>query len=235
MYIYFTGKLPTLYLSEEQKKVLDELILLDPAWLTKMMRIVMELKAGKGSKLTNQEKDKFEKTGCAKLSLLRKCWSGLSNEYFDKLMLMLQAFCLVFPLPAGDSHAATGQSSATPPACQADHGENDRQACHTQDNILYLIPSKLATVNTQPTDDSDFNFTFVFDFGGFLPVEVYHRLLCLMLKNHNCASTTYETFTANYFEINGGEDCSWFVRMVDSKLYMSVYYSPERYFTCGLN
>jgi hypothetical protein len=64
-----------------------------------MMRKVMELKAGRGPEMTNNKQIFLENTGCAELSLLKRCWSDLEEEDFHKLMLMLQSFCLVFPLP----------------------------------------------------------------------------------------------------------------------------------------
>ena len=200
----YIGKLPKLYLSDEQQKALDNLILLDPNQLTKMMRIVMELKMGRGCTFTNQEKKYLEETGRAKLSLLRKCWQDYRDD-FDNLILMLQSFCLVFPLPA--------------PTAKLDTPTTDTE---------YLIPSKLCLKKFHECHVRNFNFSFEFDFGGFLPEEVYHRLLCLMLKQVPGGSNQLEgKFTAKYFKIYDVKNCNWVVQMKNSKLRVWVKHSER--------
>ena len=227
---YSPGKLPSLYLNEEEKKTLDGLILLDPTWLMKMMRVVIELRPGTGS-LPNDEMKAFGETGCAKASLLKSCWKELPDDAFHKLCLMLQSFCLLFPLPFHESPEMPPVMSTegdAEPSQVTDCRQSEEQTSSKPETV-YLIPSKLC-VAPQPTTESinkAFNFTFVFDFHGFLPVEVYHRLLCLMLKNQICDSKTKGTFTAEYFQVYGVHNCNWMVQMVDSKLRVSVRF-PQR-------
>jgi ankyrin repeat protein/GTPase SAR1 family protein len=218
--IVYPRKLPSLYLNEEEKKTLDGLILLDPTWLMKMMRVVIELSPGTGS-LPNDEMKAFGETGCAKVSLLRTCWKELSDDAFHKLCLMLQSFCLLFPLPFHESPEMSTEGDAEPSQMTDCHCEEQTSS---KPETVYLIPSKLC-VAPQPTTESinkAFKFTFVFDFHGFLPVEVYHRLLCLMLKNQSCGPKLKGTFTAEYFKVYGVHNCNWMVQMVDSKLRVSV-------------
>lgn len=226
-----------LYLNEKEKRRLDGLILLDPTWLTKMMRIVMELKTGKGKKLPNDEKEELKTTARIKLCSLRRCWGELEDDVFHQLCLILQSFCLIFPLPVDELHApersASTPTSSTPAQQELsqvlDRSQSEGQASSYPDTV-YLIPSKL---NDKPFDESlkkSFNFTFMFDFCGFFPVEVYHRLLCLMLKNQRSGPIPKGTFTAKYFLIKGVHDCNWIVQMIGSKLRVSVKY-PKRYRT----
>ena len=231
---YLAGKLPALYLKEEEKEVLDDLILINPRWLTEMMKKVVELKAGRGAEMTNAEQILLEDTGCAKLSLLKRCWSNLGDEDFHRLILMLQSFCLVYPLPKSpekdDTKPLCAQLNPTPcvllqPDQQSLKEEPGQSAFSLPSlNQTYLIPSKLQ----EKEFDKDqltkyFNFSFEFDFRGFLPVEVYHRLLCLMLKKlpQRSRKPRY-IFTANHFKIYEVEGCNWVVQMVSSKLHVWV-------------
>ena len=207
----------------------------------------MEIQTGKGSKLANDKIKYLEKTGCVELSSLRKgCWSELSDDDLDNLILMLQSFCIIFPLPPNEVPAPIRSVSMPIPSTEdkADtdelkHGQSEEQTPPTLDTV-YLIPSKLST-DTRPLPTSDkYKFTFVFDFRGFLPEQVYHRLLCLMLKRQSegkskrkcetksesiCSKPKGE-FTAHYFEIKRVEQCNWMVQKVESKLYVSVYFPP---------
>ena len=210
--------LPALYLKEEEKKVLDDLILLSPHWLTTMMRNVMELKAGRGLDMTNEELMCLEKTGCAELNLLKRCWPDLGDEDFHKLVLMLQSFCLVFPLPEPETKDGAQMHSQPDEPSQQETPVKSHSFTR-QPNQVYLIPSKLKSEEFDEKLANMFNVSFQFDFGGFLPEEVYHRLLCLMLKKLPKRNQKLkEIFTANYFKIYRVEKCNWVVRMVNSKL-----------------
>ena len=235
--ILFAEKLPTLYLNEEEKKVLDDLVLLDPTWLTKVMRTVMELKTGTGP-LKNDEVQELQKTATADASLLRKCWEEFTDEVFCQLCLMLQSFCLIFPLPQSEL-LPPERSLSTPASSQsAERGSATQQINRSQSEgqplskpvTTYLIPSMLPE-KPRPTDESLkklYNFSFSFDFRGFLPVEVYHRLLCLMMRDqkHKALKSRRE-FTSDFFQINCVHKCNWMVQMMDSKLKVSVICHPQ--------
>jgi hypothetical protein len=320
--IVYPRKHPALYLTEEEREELGGLVLLDPGWLTRMMRNVMELKPGRGYKLTNTELEDLRATGQAKLSLLRKCWSELSNGDFRRLVLMLQSFCLVFPLHEAPSQPPAATSTLSPAAqpdpvplgagqdsqpvqpdpaplgagqdSQPAHPDpaplgagqdsqpvqpdpaplgagQDSQPAHPdpaplgagqdsqpaqpdpgplgagqdsqpvqpdpaplgagQDsqpesssvsNTVYLIPSKLSFEKFDQCINNKFDLSFVFDFRGFLPEEVYHRLLCLMLKKSR--NPKKGKFTAQHLKVYNVEKCNWVVEMVKSKLNVWVKY-----------
>ena len=196
----------------------------------KMMRVVIELQSGTGP-LPNYETDAFGKTACAKVSLLRTCWKELPDDVFHQLCLMLQSFCLLFPLPMAESPdipPVMPTQKGAEPLQDTDHSESEGRTSLKPETV-YLIPSKLCD-DCQPTDESiskSFKITFVFDFHGFLPVEVYHRLLCLMLKNQSRGLKPKGTFTAKYFKVYHVHKCNWMVQMVGSKLWVSVKF-PQR-------
>ena len=208
---------------------MDNLILLDVTWLTKMMRIVMELNSGEGCKLTNEEIRDLETTGCAKASLLRHCWNALDNDVFHKLCLIMQSFCLIVPLPVGEVPALQQSASIT----KYEEGIHSPQVLDqiqsggqtsSEPETVYLIPSKLCSKHVDRSLKDSFVINFVFDFHGFLPVEVYHRLLCLMLKRQSSSPKPKGEFTANYFVIKGLHQCNWLVEMIGSELRVSVKY-----------
>lgn len=206
---------------------MDNLILLDVAWLIKMMRIVMELQTGEGCKLTNEEIRDLETTGCAKAGLLRRCWNALNNDVFHKLCLILQSFCLIFPLPV-DEVPALQQSASTAKYEEGIHSSKVLDQIQSggqtssKPETVYLIPSKLCFKDINGTLKDSFEISFVFDFHGFLPVEVYHRLLCLMLKKQSLGPKPKGEFTARYFVIKGLHKCNWLVEMIGSELRVSV-------------
>ena len=214
-------KLPNLYLSDEQKRILDGLVLLDPRWLTEMMKHVMEIKAGRGPELTNEEQLRLEDTGCAELSLLKRCWSIDGDEdAFHRLLLMLQAFCLVFPLPEPEIFPAS-QPCSLQQGSKAMEEIPKKPSCPSLPlSQVYLIPSKLSAKKFSESLTRNFDFSFEFDFGGFLPDEVYHRFLCLMLKKSTGEHSG--KFTAKHFKIYNVENCNWVVRMSGSKLQVWV-------------
>ena len=235
----FAEKLPTLYLNVEEKKVLDDLVLLDPTWLTKVMRTVMELKLGTGSSLTNAAMRELKKTATADASLLRQCWKEFTDEVFHQLCLMLQSFCLIFPLPQSESLPPERSSSTPASSPSAERGSGTRQINRSQSEgqppakpvTTYLIPSMLPE-EPRPTDETLkklYNFSFSFDFRGFLPVEVYHRLLCLMMRDQKKEKTrkSKDIFTAEFFQVKCIQECNWMVQRIDSKLRVFVKCPPK--------
>ena len=182
--------------------------------------------------MTNDKQIFLENTGCAELSLLKRCWSDLGEEDFHRLMLMLQSFCLVFPLPK----RAEKDDTQTPCAqVKPDQQEEPEKSPSLPPlNQMYLIPSKLQSETFNQDLTKNFNLSFQFDFGGFLPEEVYHRLLCLMLKKLPKMSGKHkDLFTTNFFKIYGVENCNWVVQMVSSKLCVWVKHE-ERYISIAL-
>ena len=162
--------------------------------------------------MTNQKQIRLKRTGCAELSLLTACWSDLGDEDFHRLILMLQSFCLVYPLPKPAENEV--------PRAQLQQSLKEEPGQFPSSlpplNQVYLIPSKLQQEDFDKDQLTKF-FSFEFDFGGFLPVEIYHRLLCLMLKKLPHTNRK-QRFSSKYFKLYGVENCNWVIQMVGSKL-----------------
>ena len=128
------------------------------------MKIIMELSTKKivPGLRADLVRD-LEQKGVADLKLLEHVWGNLVYSYakIGHLCLMLQAYCLIYPIAA---------AAETPGA------ERPAQK--------YIIPCKL------PEPDSCEKLPkwlavcakFYFDFDKFLPDEIYHRLICLAIK-----------------------------------------------------
>lgn len=118
--------------------------------------------------------------GLAKQSFLKQLW----KDYLDRstqesqerslqqLCLFLQAFCLI--IPASSVNITTNQES------------------------LYLIPCKLQGKDEPPESPPDIEewVKFYFDFKGYLPAEIFHRLFCLL------ACDTIDPTHENIFQYN---------------------------------
>lgn len=149
----------------EKKQEISDLVIIDPKWLISAMQVLMEVSSG-NTKFNRKAIVTLNK-GFAKMSLLKRVWSdsgSLSGDIVneDKLCLILQAYCLIFPL-APDSSTTDGEDP----------------------NAEYLIPSKLpecSEVKRQEISQDHLGWiTFYFDFKKFLPIEIYHKLICLFL------------------------------------------------------
>ena len=108
--------------------------------------------------LSTEQRGRLKDEGIADYGVLEACWRKFippSNSPVavttDNLCLIFKAYCLIHPLA----------SSNTPPIQE------------------FLIPSILPDEprNRKNTECYD---SFYFDFNGFLPDVVYHRLLCFM-------------------------------------------------------
>ena len=76
--INLAGELPTLFLSEDEKAILHNAIILDPQWLAKVMTELM--KVDYGCKRNAQDIRQLLNHGLAKQSFLKSLW----NDYLDK-------------------------------------------------------------------------------------------------------------------------------------------------------
>ena len=236
-----------MYTEKDEKKVLDDLILLDPTWLMKVMRNIMELKPGFGTSIANTDVIELEKMAIAKTSVLQECWKdfNLSEDNFHKLTLILQSFCLLFPLSFGHGNSrkkcqstttadnSSGLESKSTSTATSTLSSNTLKEDERQDRT-YLIPSMLPPTDLNEHELQDirknmYKFSFDFEFENFLPVEVYHRLLCLMLKDRDCKKTqSQDKFLANYFRLSKvKKGRNWMVQMKGNKLIVSVTYPEE--------
>ena len=204
-----------------EKKQLADLVLLDPKWLITLMKLVMELKDGaanyKGEDLKN-----LTKTGIARAALLRDCWQEYlttdSEILFRQLCLMLQAYCLIYPI-RGDiepeidypnrSHSDNHKTApmAYPPSLS--HSQSDGSTDTAANDLKFLVPCKLPEkIKAKNLSQS---ITFYFDFQGFLPVEIFNRFVCLMLARSQAKSTKRykHEFSATCCRFYQVEGCNW--------------------------
>lgn len=174
-YFLSADRLPTLFLPDqkEDQLLLKSLVILDPVWLISVMRVVMELNRkspGDRSLIIN-----LIETGIASDSLLRETWSTFfsapeSTLSFETLCLMLQAYCLIFPLK---EHKLEGSERCSSPDI------NKKPMLYS-----FLIPCMLPEI--PPDEEVDCGIPWVhfyFDFEKFIPEEIYHRLICIILAD----------------------------------------------------
>ena len=143
--------------------------------------------------------------GLAKKSFLKSLWIDYlerSNQEtqersFDQLCLFLQAFCLI--IPASSVNITTSQE------------------------FLYLIPCKLQGKDELPESPPDIEewVKFYFDFKGYLPAEIFHRLFCLLARD-STDSTHENTFQYNYCSLWMQQGTLW-LKMLKEKNILKGY------------
>lgn len=200
------------------------------------MKIVMELEVGEGQ-IPNTDVEELNDKGMTKSSILWECWNKLCKDEvsFYRLCLILQSFCLIFPVSSRDSQPVqcSASSPATPQSMAKEQDNTSEASAQGQQNknpapetdTVYLIPSKLPCCDgPTESDAAKYKLTFFFKFQAFLPLEVYHRLLCLMLRDQkvNPRWTCTGTFTERYFQVKGVQNNNWMVQKVDNKLKIFV-------------
>lgn len=123
---------------------------------------------------------KLINTGIASESILREKWEGFyeSDLSFKKLCLILQAYCLIFPLKPCKPNGKVQQLSQ-PVEMEIETQSAPEPTAETS----FLIPSMLPDHAEDPVDCGVPWVHFYFDFEKFLPETIYHRLLCIMLAN----------------------------------------------------
>ena len=150
-----------LFLSEEEAESISDLVVIDPKWLIGIMQIIMELPANYKS-ITGKEQQMLRR-GEISLDVLEQLWGdpehGILNSSAvkaEKLAVVLQAYCLIHSAISSDSEDSSGK--------------------------LFIIPSMLPLTDTEKIAPSRLPWiVFYFDFQRFLPVEVYHRLVCMLM------------------------------------------------------
>ena len=218
-------ELPTLFFKEWEQQELEDLVLLDPKWLITLMKFVMELEDGVHYYAGKDLRD-LKETGVASAVLLRNCWKEYhatdDDVSFRQLCLMLQAYCLIYPIRGdvklgtrspsrsqSDNHEVSNTTSAAPPIFSHSHSACGADA--TANN--FLVPCKLPKKDEMNKDHSP-NLpwiTFYFDFQKFMPVEIFNRFVCLMLARWQAKriKSQFPEFSATccrFYEIEG---CNW--------------------------
>ena len=219
---YAAGKLPTLFLGESEKEQLADLVLLDPKWLITLMKLVMELKDG-ATNYKGEDLRDLKKTGIARAALLRDCWREYlttdTDILFRQLCLMLQAYCLIYPI-RGDvepeiacpnrSHSDNHEIAAIAVRPSLSHSQSDGSTDTAVNDLKFLVPCKLPE-KIEAKDCLPW-ITFYFDFQGFLPVEIFNRFVCLMLARSQAKSTKrgkpplFSATCCRFYQVEG---CNW--------------------------
>ena len=206
-------------MSDEERKELKDKLVIQPQWLITLMTGIMKLDVHKY--YDGIEKSllvKFAESGGASLDLLKMCWKkylpdpeNLSAGIMKlrHLCLLLQAFSLIFPL------YTKGNDKCNIPIQNGGHiGSRHSESEQEVNNVtsenryennypngkhpeLYLVPCKLPKKDLEATPEKKW-FSFYFDFNGFLPAEVYHRLLCKLITFAGVSVLFREAFSHPY-------------------------------------
>ena len=181
--------MPTLFLGKEDAEKISNLVIVNPKWLISVMQIIMELPDNPNDKRFSPKEIKALKDrGEAKMSLLNRLWSE-SDKLSDavdteKLCLILQAYCLIYPVESESTQPSIGE-------CDSLKGDDTTA---TSSDPCYLIPSLLPKCSEPARKKAAADhlnwMTFFFDFQKFLPLEIYHRLVCMLLDAFQTARTS---------------------------------------------
>ena len=133
--------------------------------------------ANKPKKLDYKQKQQVEQHGIADYGVFEICWEKFksSSITIQQLCLIFQAYCLIYPLQN----------------CKDQNKDQEK----VKPNMKYIIPCKLPEVirNKQICKEVQSEYaTFYVDFQDYLPDEIYHKLICLALKNCDQHSRTGE-------------------------------------------
>ena len=179
----------------------------------------MELRNFKGDQMYLGEDIKEVNKGVASVSLLEKCWKGCYSQSadhgcsFEQLCLILQAYCLIYPLPIA------------PPPSQSQSDPVTSSRTTEPSNAKFLVPCMLSIANTEISGDKIPKITFYFDFCGFLPAEIFHRFICLMLKKSTPQSRgrkrdpEFSATRCKFPNVNGRK---WEIELESHRLKISV-------------
>ncbi len=148
-----------------------------------VMQVIMELTSEMDYKhLEGSQVGNLERTGIASLEILETRWkkflpSSPSDIELRHLCLILQAYCLIYPhhdVHGADTTDTTDTSDSTSATSGSDGGSQKKK-----EDKKYIIPCKLPEDFQDPNWPNKETCTFYFDFEQFLPVEIYHKLICL--------------------------------------------------------
>lgn len=165
------------------------------------MQVVMELTTDKEEENLSQDQVKgVEKNGIADFELLEVCWKkfvpeSLSDIKIRHLCLILQAYCLIYPYP--NQSITIDGSSGTPQK--------------------YIIPCKLPDRFKGNERHVKNRATFYFDFNLFLPVEIYHKLICLASSKANPPSGSCNQYSRKKCSFHGLLDTKWVMEIEQEK------------------
>ena len=208
MSFYFSEYLPCLFLSDKEKDMLGDLIILHPQWLIRVMRVIMELQPDQKTKdeypkLTMKQISRLKDYGKADMQFLKVCWEefiSVTEEIgIEHLCLILQAYCLIHPV------SSTSENGD-------DNGPN------------FIIPCKLPKeIKLDPLPNASF---FSIKFDDFLPAEIYHRLICFASREAKPCMGLQNLYSSKKCQFRYLEGTHWIMEMDSEKhmLHFEVMY-----------
>ena len=214
-------------MNEEEKQELSGLIILDPAWLSLVMRAVVELNTGDfpgDRKLAAR----LKKEGIASDELLLTIWNEFlprtdnRDQSFHHLCTILKAYCLVYPLK--ECTVPNSEDNTEEPSSQS-ISSSESPAKQMKTEKLFLIPCMLPESATG--DDHLSWITFYFDFEKFLPEVVYHRFVCQLIAEFQKTDSKLRSrpqFSKSLCRLYNINECNWKVELLrdDHRLKISV-------------
>ena len=197
-------------MNDDERKELAKLIILDPAWLSRVMRAVVELDPG-GYCRDRQPAVELSNKGVASKELLVDIWDEFlpdtddKDQSFHHLCTILKAYCLIYPLKESTVPNLEVKSEEPPSPSVSSNSESRsvRQAVAITD--FFLIPCMLPE-KTKWKGDHHLNWiTFYFDFEKFLPEVLYHRFICQMIAECRTRLQCSKSWS-RFINIRG---CNW--------------------------
>ena len=168
------------------------------------MQVIMELPENYSQITGMQQRDL--QNGKVTLQVLKKVWSDHANYPLPekssvdvrKLSIILQAFCLIHPAMSDT------QCSSEDPVDLHDR--------------LFIVPSLLPEPNDSRKKEiaqNDFSWiSFYFDFEKFLPLEVYHRLICMLIaETQKTRSKNRYKLSSSLCRFDKAHDCKWKIEL----------------------
>ena len=179
-------------MTDKEKAELSDKVVIRPQWLISVMKEVMRLNLDGDSKgVAKNLVATFCETGKADIALLENCWRQYLADTnvisLRHLCLLLQAYCLIFPLNPSEGKQCSESTqneeaaveSGSSDTCGNSVDGSNVDGNSTAESKLYLIPCKLPRIVKPKCEVPEEAWTsFYFNFNGFLPAEVYHKFLC---------------------------------------------------------
>ena len=195
----------SIFLEESEKQQISTVILMEPRWLISIMTKVMEVQMSSLT-LSNTDIEELKTTGMVKMSSLHTLWQedhkGNDNQ-FEIICLLMRAHGLMQAIKPTRSTAGSTTGSTT-----------------TESNLIqFMIPCMLS----QKALNIPNGYTFYFDFKGFLPLEVFHCLICLVIKKcqevPDCHKPSFSANTCIWYWIKG---YSWYIQLLSQEHRLKV-------------
>ena len=193
-------------MSKEEIEEISNLVIIDLKRLISAMQVIMELEKN-DTRISGEEQQMLQETGKVSFDCLERLWSLCGQSILKsgivdahQLCLILQAYCLIHP-----SEYLDKTHQVQPPS-------------NTNLNY-YLVPSLLPEAKslTEKEEGSVLPWvSFYFDFEGFLPLEIYHRLICLLLaayREGNRRPNATHCLSKTLCRFDGIRGCNWKVEL----------------------